>query len=318
MSCRQLRSSTRSNPDTNNQYRCPCKGECEHRERVACASCGALSCKPCIIKRFDISSQQRYNNIVKKNFECYECTHTEKRSEAALDEDERYFRSKFVYMLRNNMGVYAYSMVKMQDTQSKYAEEIKQRLDASSHIAPSAIGDHVNEKHIISLSSDLLKLIFVFCSTKTDKTVLTLLRVCKRWREVIHLNWTDHKFQIPLWMGVLNNLLPDEILTLVRRIPAMQTQTRDEYTICRQILDSSYEPDSSGFEADTNIPLLIQILEKCHLINEIELWGALCEDVFLAISMHCKRLRSWNFRYSHADNDWLRWLFGESVVRETL
>eukprot|EP01084_Bolivina_argentea_P256227 431295_1 len=202
MSDRKLRSATRHTPD-DDTFTCSCKGKSGHTSAIGCSSCGYLCCKNCIMKRFDISSEKKYKNII-KNYLCSNCTHNkqplcsnntaknvvnkaehDETDSDQLFEDENEFEEALSEFC-NTMKVYMYSQQKLSEIEHKYCEEIRNREIAISKINPAInpSDEDNNEININSISSEMLKIIFIFSLSdpnKFDQTVLTLLKVCKYW-----------------------------------------------------------------------------------------------------------------------------------------
>eukprot|EP01084_Bolivina_argentea_P205781 351476_1 len=342
MSTVKLRSSSkrlRVDPDTN--YICACKGKNSSISSVTCLSCGYLCCRNCIWKRFDIYSEKKYNNII-ANFLCSHCTHnnskpsstttTHEHEETVSSDAERSFDYDIaVKAFHKSMPVYTYAFRMLSHMETVYCAEIKQRETAISKINPSTNPITTDNNHINSISSDILKIIFIFSLGDInygDKSVLSLIKVCKYWRNIIHSNKNDSSFHDFIWFGCVDRkciewhhlvLIPKEYLKLKLNLDIKPMNGGERTAYFKLLGDDDDDANDLMYSCDINVPLLIASLMKCPKISSLELTGRLCEDVFFAIYNNCKQLRSLDFSFCDASNDWLTWLIAEdSDVKNTL
>eukprot|EP01084_Bolivina_argentea_P056480 103382_1 len=335
-------------------YICPCQGKNAYGIAAECESCGYLSCKSCVYKRFDISSERKYKSIA-QDFLCSFCTHNPqqpplKKRKVQINEGETSsdnelndeYDDEFDEFF-SRMKVWEYSTSKMIEIQDKYENEIAQRQTKISKIKPTKpltnndYKPHIKKRKLWShfMPVDILKMIFIQASF--DKSVLSIILTCKNWRNIIIENENDEIFHKSLWYECVQSiesfewkhlvLIPEKYLKIkmyVDRMQEMNMNEKVEYkTLVSEENDEIYDSESDfmlEYSHDTNIPLLIQILLKCPNICQISFTGLICQDIFFIMGKKCKQL--WNLRFSYCkrgDNEWFEYLICDGCpVRETL
>ena len=168
-----------------------------------------------------------------------------------------------------------------------------------------------------------------------DKTVLNLILVCKDWRLTILQYENDEKFQNTLWYPLLNQfnfrkkfewkhlvLIPDKYLKLMINMNNYMEMTEEEYKHYDELIGSEHDEFGMGlcYNTQTNIPLLIAIIQKCPKLFSIYLSGELCEDIFFAIGDRLEELRSINFSYAkNAESGWFdHFIYPDSPISKSL
>eukprot|EP01084_Bolivina_argentea_P274371 467646_1 len=337
----QHRRSTRlqNNTVSENGYVCSCHGN-NHDIGMAvmCKLCGYFCCKDCIYKRFDISSERQYKNITQQNFHCSHCTHNPQQPRK-----KRRIEIEMSYDELSEMKILLYSMDKFEQIEQKYHHQIKERQTAISKIKPATpLTD--NDKKPCSkkqklwshfMSTDILKIIFMLTSCETEKSVLSIIKVCKSWRDVIHNNQNHEQFHRWLWISCVSQfgggkspkpfewkhlvLIPKQYLKIAMDVYGLQEMNIEEKKEYISLV--SYR--TRGAQSDeivTNIPLLIQIILKCLNLRLVHFHGLLCRDIFYVIGKKCKKLQClWFISCSGGKNEWLEYLTNnESMITNTL
>eukprot|EP01084_Bolivina_argentea_P056482 103386_1 len=335
-------------------YICPCQGKNAYGIAAECESCGYLSCKSCVYKRFDISSERKYKSIA-QDFLCSFCTHNPqqpplKKRKVQINEGETSsdnelndeYDDEFDEFF-SRMKVWEYSTSKMIEIQDKYENEIAQRQTKISKIKPTKpltnndYKPHIKKRKLWShfMPVDILKMIFIQASF--DKSVLSIILTCKNWRNIIIENENDEIFHKSLWYECVQSiesfewkhlvLIPEKYLKIkmyVDRMQEMNMNEKVEYkTLVSEENDEIYDSESDfmlEYSHDTNIPLLIQIIYKCPDIYSIEFRGLICEDIFVVMGTKCKNLTHLRFVFCDDGHyDWFGYLIPhDCMVRDTL
>ena len=246
--------------------------------------------------------------------------------------------------LLNRCKVRKYALNKLKQTETKYKTEITKRENAKNIIKPPELLSDIDyscpqlrAKKLWSkfIPSDILKIIFMLTVSNVyryNNQVLNLMLVCRDWRSMILKYENDEKFQYRLWHPLLNKfwefdwkhlvLIPDKYLKLIVNLPQYREMTKNECQEYDELIgatEKDYDWGCSHRNADSNIPLLIAIIQKCPNIYHVELSGDLCEDIFFELN-HLDKLGSISFSYSQmAVNQWFdHCIYPDSVLSKSL
>eukprot|EP01084_Bolivina_argentea_P127281 225122_1 len=249
-----------------------------------------------------------------------------------------------VFEFVSSLHVLKYSTEKLKQIQTQYTEQ-KDTVAPISCADPLTNDDYDANNQLInkhklwthSMPIDIFKTMLGYCIRPNyDITVLTLVKVCKSWRDiVINLEFSDKDLFNRLWTPCIEyrNIkkkfcwqdlvaTPKKYLALIYNLNTfdMEEMSNEENIKYRELCAKSNGCDALDTDIlmpDTNIPLLIQVLQHCPRLYSMELTGQVSKDIFVTMTDHAAGLYHLSLSYCQCpDFMWYLEVLGEQHLNE--